>query len=290
MHLGRSMGARRNRIATGRGGTRRSPLAWRRAAPKGRPTAALPAGRARIPVYPPDAADRPGAPAEGPARRGQKRGQQFSESAVYVDGRQRRPSLFGAPGVMKPFPLPEIDGLEVARYYGLAGLPRGHRPRPRQGREMQVYGSHDRITIVTGERAPHARRASSSTSREQVDGASRARAGAQTHALPHHAIVDVIMNISDVRRQDGAHARPRQHVARRQEASTTHSIRSDGVPKGTRVYVDGAPRGLGAGASKLPEQAHRPRQREAHAKFSPTHSSAYVGRRHAQHEGDRLLR
>ncbi len=205
-----------------------------------------------------------------------KKGGNFKESAVYVDGQAKGILRFSElPSSIKPSALPEIDGLDVARYYRLADYLEAIGVDLAKIREMQIYGSHDRIAIITGDEIRTLRAGLVFDFTQRTGGKARAR-WAQTHVLPHHPMVDVIMNISiyvDKAAPTLAHG---DMWLDGKVVDDPVPYVGDGVPKGTRVYADGKLDGW-VRRKQLPSKLLAPHSGEAHAKFSTDAFAAWLG-------------
>lgn len=237
-----------------------------------RSTAAL--QPAPTPIHLAPAATVPG-PAQGEHGAGRKGGN-FKESAVYLDGRAVGILRYSElPSSLKPFALPEIDDLDVPRYFRLTDYLQAIGVDIAKVREMQVYGSHDRISIITGEELRTHREGLVFDFTQQVKGKPRAR-WAQTHALPHHPMVDVIMNISIYVDKPAPTLAHGDMWLDGKVVEDPIPYVGDGVPKGTRVYVDGHLEGW-VRRKQLPNKLIAPGSEEGHARFSTDAFFAYVG-------------
>jgi len=216
--------------------------------------------------------------AEGQHGEGKKGGGNgFKESCVYVDGQAKGILRYSElPSSLKPVALPEIDEMpDVARYYRLADYLEGIGIDLGKIREMQIYGSHDRIAIITGEEIRTLRAGLVFDFTQQTGGKARAR-WAQLHTLPHRPMVDVIMNISiyvDKAAPTMAHG---DMWLDGKVVDDPIPYVGDGVPKGTRVYADGKLDGW-VRRKQLPSKLLAPSSEQAHAKFSTDAFLAYVG-------------
>ncbi|MGH7297315.1 MAG: hypothetical protein ACRELB_20425, partial [Polyangiaceae bacterium] len=174
-----------------------------------------------------------------------------------------------------PIPEPEIDDLTIARYYRLAdylGLIGVDLARVR---EVHVYGSHDRVAVLTGEEIRTLRDKLVFDFTQQTQGKPRAR-WAQMHALQHRPMVDVIMNISVyIEKAPPTFARGDMWIDGKVVDSAIPYV-GDGVPKGTRVYVDGKLEGW-VRRKKLPNKLIAAGSEPTHAKFSTDAFIAFLG-------------
>ncbi|HEX3342974.1 MAG TPA: hypothetical protein VHS09_00325 [Polyangiaceae bacterium] len=205
-----------------------------------------------------------------------KKGGNFKESVVYVDGAAKGILRYSElPSSIKPSAMPEIDGLDVARYYRLADYLEAIGIDLAKIREMQVYGSHDRIAIITGEEIRTLRAGLVFDFTQQTGGKARAR-WAQTHVLPHHPMVDVIMNISIYVEKAAPTLAHGDMWLDGKVVDDPIPYVGDGVPKGTRVYADGKLDGW-VRRKQLPSKLLAPHSGEAHAKFSTDAFVAWVG-------------
>lgn len=214
-------------------------------------------------------------PAEGEHGAG-KKGGGFKESAVYVDGHAKGVLRFSElPATIKPSARPEIDGLDVARYFRLDEYLEALGIDLAKIHEIQVYGSHDRIAIITGDELRTHREGLIFDFTQQTGGKPRAR-WAQTHALPHHPMVDVIMNMSIYIDKPAPTLAHGDMWLDGKVVDDPIPYVGDGVPKGTRVYVDGRLEGW-VRRKQLPSKLIAPGSEQAHARFSTDAFLAYVG-------------
>jgi hypothetical protein len=239
---------------------------------KSRPSAsAAPA----IPPPQPTVADVP-PPAEGQHGAGKKGGGNFNESAVYVDGVAKGILRYSElPPQLKPFTLPEIDDLDVPRYYRLADYLEAIGVNLQTIREMQVYGSHDRVAIITGEELRSRRDRVVFDFTRQTSGKPRAR-WSQLHAFTHKPMVDVIMDVAIYVTKTPPTYAHGEILLDGKEVDEAVPYVGDGVPKGTRVYVDGKLDGW-VRRKKLPNKLIAPGSEQTHARFSTDAFLAYVG-------------
>ncbi len=219
------------------------------------------------PVVPP--------PADGDHGGGKKGEGQFRDTAVYLDGKAKGVLRYSElPPGLEPFTMPEIDDLDVARYYRLGDYFTRVGIDVAKIKQIHVYGSHDRVAIITGEefRAVKDRMLFDFT--QQTTGKARAR-WAQLHALPRHAMVDVILGISVY--QDKAPP-AYEHGELLVDGQVVEGIPyvEDGIPKGTRVYVDSKLTGW-VRRKTLPDKLIAPGSERVHAKFSTEAFLAYSG-------------
>jgi hypothetical protein len=205
-----------------------------------------------------------------------RKGGNFKESAIYVDGQAKGILRYSElPPQLKPFALPEIDDLDVARYYRLADYLEAIGVDLTKVRELQVYGSHDRVAIITGEEIRTLRKGLVFDFTQQTQGKPRAR-WAQTHALPHHPMVDVIMNISIYVDKPAPTLAHGDMWLDGKVVDEPIPYVGDGVPKGTRVYADGKLDGW-VRRKQLPSKLIAPGSGETHAQFSTDAFLGYVG-------------
>ena len=215
--------------------------------------------------------------AEGQHGEGKKGGGKgFNESCVYVDGQAKGILRYSElPSSIKPIAIPEIDELDVARYYRLADYLEAIGIDLTKIREIQIYGSHDRIAIITGEEIRTLRAGLIFDFTQQTGGKARAR-WSQLHSLPHRPMVDVIMNISIyIEKAAPTMAHGDMWLDGRIVDEPIPYV-GDGVPKGTRVYADGKLDGW-VRRKQLPSKLLAPSSEQAHAKFSTDAFLAYVG-------------
>jgi hypothetical protein len=213
-------------------------------------------------------------PAAGQHGAGKEKGGQFRESTVYVDGKAYGIIRYSElPSSLVPFTLPEIDELNVPRYYRLADYFKAIGVDLARVREMHVYGSHDRIAIITGDELRSIHNLIFDFT-QQVAGKPRAR-WSQLKALPHRPMVDVILGISlYVDKTPPAIVQGELTIDGKQVEGIPYV--EDGIPKGTRVYVDGKLEGW-VRRKTLPDKLIAPGSPRAHAKFSTDAFLAYVG-------------
>jgi len=214
-------------------------------------------------------------PAQGEHGAGKKAGGQFRESGVYVDGKAVGILRYSEmPSSLAPFALPtEIDELGVARYYRLADYFQAIGVDVARVREMHIYGSHDRVAVITGDELRSIRNLIFDFT-QQTAGKPRAK-WAQLKALPHRPMVDVILAISLYVDK----APPvMDHGDLLLDGKPVEGIPyvDDGLPKGTRVYADGKLEGW-VRRKTLPDKLIAPGSGRAHAKFSTDAFLAYVG-------------
>jgi hypothetical protein len=215
--------------------------------------------------------------AEGQHGEGKKGGGNgFKESVVYVDGQAKGVLRFSElPPTMKPIAIPAIDELDVPRYYRLADYLEGLGIDLGKVRELQIYGSHDRIAIITGDEIRTLRAGLVFDFTQQTAGKARAR-WAQTHALPHRPMVDVIMTISIYVDKPAPTLSRGDMWLDGKVVDDPIPYVGDGVPKGTRVYADGKLDGW-VRRKQLPSKLLAPHSEQAHAKFSTDAFLAYLG-------------
>jgi hypothetical protein len=228
--------------------------------------------------------------AEGQHGDGKKGGGNgFKESVVYVDGQAKGVLRFSElPSSMKPIAIPQIDELDVPRYYKLADYLEGLGIDLGKIRELQIYGSHDRIAIITGDEIRTLRDGLVFDFTQQTAGKARAR-WAQLHTLPHRPMVDVIMTVSiyvDKAAPTLAHG---DMWLDGKVVDDPVPYVGDGVPKGTRVYADGKLDGW-VRRKTLPSKLLAPNSEQVARQVLHGRVPRVRGRRHAQREGDRLLR
>ena len=225
----------------------------------------------------PTVAQRPAVPppADGEHGGGKKGEGQFRDSAVYVDGKARGVLRYSElPPGLEPVALPEIDDLDVARYYRLCDYFARIGIDVSKIREMHVYGSHDRVAVITGDELRAAKDRVVFDFTQQVTGKPRAR-WTNLHALPHHPMVDVILGIS---LYEDKVPPLYQHGELLVDGQPVEGIPyvEDGIPKGTRVYVDGKLAGW-VRRKTLPDKLIAPGSERVHAKFSTDAFLTYVG-------------
>lgn len=214
-------------------------------------------------------------PADGEHGGGKKGEGQFRDSAVYLDGKARGVLRYAElPPGLEPFAMPEIDDLDVPRYYRLTDYFARIGIDVAKIREMHVYGSHDRVAVITGEELRAAQDRVIFDFTQQVTGKPRAR-WAQTHALPHHPMVDVILGISLYQDKTPPTYKHGELLVDGQPTDGIPYV-EDGVPKGTRVYVDGKLAGW-VRRKTLPDKLIAPGSERVHAKFSTDAFLTYVG-------------
>ncbi len=266
------MGARTIGFATWRFGAIALSLGMAASCSKSHPTvAAQPA----TPPPQPTVADVP-PPAAGEHGAGKKGSGKFNESPVYVDGVAKGILRFSEmPPQLKPFAFPEIDDLDVPRYYRLVDYLRAIGVDVEKIREMHIYGSHDRIAVLTGAELLAARERMIFDFTQQTRGKPRAK-WAQTHALKHKPMVDVILGIAIYADKTPPTYQHGDIWLDGKVVDDGYPYVGDGVPKGTRVYVDGKLDGW-VRRKQLPNKLIAPGSAEAHARFSTDGFLAYVG-------------
>jgi hypothetical protein len=214
-------------------------------------------------------------PADGDHGGGKKGEGQFRDTAVYLDGKALGVLRYSElPPGLEPFAMPEIDDLTVPRYYKLTDYFARIGIDVSKIREMHVYGSHDRVSVVSGDELRAAKDRVIFDFTQQVTGKARAR-WAQTHALPHHPMVDVIMGISLYQDKTPPAYKHGELLVDGQPTDGIPYV-EDGVPKGTRVYVDGKLAGW-VRRKTLPDKLIAPSSERVHAKFSTDAFLTYVG-------------
>jgi hypothetical protein len=222
---------------------------------------------AQVPAVPP--------PADGEHGGGKTGEGQFRDTAVYLDGKARGVLRYSElPPGLEPFTMPEIDDLDVPRYYKLTDYFTRIGIDVAKIREMHVYGSHDRVSVISGDELRAARDRVIFDFTQQVTGKARAR-WAQTHALPHHPMVDVIMGISLYQDKTPPLYKHGELLVDGQPTEGIPYV-DDGIPKGTRVYVDGKLAGW-VRRKTLPDKLIAPDSERVHAKFSTDAFLTYVG-------------
>jgi hypothetical protein len=171
---------------------------------------------------------------------GKQRGKN-REPAVYLDGRPlgvlRAAEL---PPSIAPHAMPQIDGLDVARYYRLADYLEAVGCDLSKVREVHVYGSHDRIGIIEGDELKKLRDTLVFDFTQQERGKPRAR-WSNASGLKHRTIIDVIKNVAVYAVKPAPQMnRPGGYLAFA-DGQPIEGIpyNDDDPPKGTRVYVDG---------------------------------------------------
>ena len=265
------MGASRIGFATWRWGSIALAFGMAASCSKSQPTAAASTTRPPRPamaVVPP--------PAEGEHGAGKKGGGRFKESTVYVDGQAKGILRYSElPSSLKPFTLPELDDLNVARYYRLGEYLKAIGVDFAKVHEMQIYGSHDRIAIITGEELRTIGDKLIFDFTQQTGGKPRAR-WSQMHTLPHRPMVDVIMNISIyVEKPAPTMAHGDMWIDGKIVDEAVPYV-GDGVPKGTRIYADGKLDGW-VRRKQLPAKVVAAGSEPGHTQFSTDAFLAYVG-------------
>jgi hypothetical protein len=214
-------------------------------------------------------------PADGQHGGGKTGEGQFRDSAVYLDGKARGVLRYSElPPGLEPSTLPELDPLNVPRYYNLADYFTRIGIDVAKIQSVQVYGSHDRVSIITGDEFRGAKDRMLFDFTQQVTGKPRAR-WSQLHALPRHPMVDVILGISvyqDV--EPPAYVHGELLVGGKPVDGIPYV--EDGIPKGTRVYVDGNLTGW-VRRKTLPDKLIAPSSERVHAQFSTDAFLAYSG-------------
>src|SRR6185437_15166023 len=206
---------------------------------------------------------------------GKQKGGQFRESTVYVDGKAYGVMRYSElPSSVAPFALPlEQDELGVAWYYRLADYFQAIGIDLARVRELHVYGSHDRVAVITGDELRSIHNLIFDFT-QQIAGKPRAK-WAQLRALPHRPMVDVILGIS-VYVDKTPPTLERGELLLDGKPVDGIPYVDDGMPKGTRVYVDGRLEGW-VRRKTLPDKLIAPGSARTHAKFSTDAFLAYVG-------------
>jgi hypothetical protein len=214
-------------------------------------------------------------PADGEHGGGKKGEGQWRDSAVYLDGKARGVLRYAElPPGLEPIALPEIDDLDIPRYYRLCDYFTRIGIDVSKIVEMHVYGSHDRVAVISGEELRSAQSRVIFDFTQQVTGKPRAR-WTNLHALPHHPMVDVILGISLYQDKTPPAYKHGELLVDGQPTDGIPYV-EDGVPKGTRVYVDGKLAGW-VRRKTLPDKLIAPSSERVHAKFSTDAFLTYVG-------------
>lgn len=241
----------------------------------GGPGATARAATLQLELSAPNGPSVPPPAAEGQHGDGKKEGGQFRDSAVYVDGKAKGVISYAElPSTVAALAEPEFDDTNEVRYYRLADYFEAIGVNLARVREMHVYGSHDRVAIITGDELRSLRDKLIFDFTQQTGGKPRAR-WSQTHALKHRPMVDVILGISlYVDKTPPAYVQGELLV----DGKVVDGIPyvDDGIPKGTRVYVDGKLEGW-VRRKTLPNKLIAPGSSSTHAKFSMDAFIAYVG-------------
>jgi hypothetical protein len=215
-------------------------------------------------------------PADGQHGAGKQGGGKFNESAVYLDGVPKGILRYSElPAQLKAYPMPEIDDLPVARYYRLADYLEAIGVDLAKVRELHIYGSHDRIAVVTPAEILAHRAGVVFDFTRQTGGKPRAR-WSQLHSLPHKPMVDVIMDIAIYEKKNPPTYAHGEILVDGKPTDEGIPYVGDEVPKGTRVYVDGKLDGW-VRRKHLPSKLIAPGSSEAHATFSTDAFLAWVG-------------
>lgn len=215
-------------------------------------------------------------PAVGQHGAGKSGGGAFRESAVYVDGKARGVLLYSElPPTLKPMAIPAIDDLDVPRYYRVADYLKAIGVDLDRVEEVQFYASRGRIAIVKGDELRAKKDLLVFDFTRQVSGKPRARWSA-LHALPHRPMVDIIFSIAVYVTKPAPLVQHNELWLDGKVVDDAFPYVGDGVPKGTRVYVDGKLAGW-VKRKMLPNKLIAPGSEEGHAKFSTAAFLAYVG-------------
>jgi hypothetical protein len=233
-------------------------------------------------------------PAEGQHGAGKSRGGAFRESAVYVDGQAKGVLLYSElPPTLTPVAVPAIDGLNVPRYYRVADYLKAIGVDLDKIEEVQFYASHGRIAVVKGEELRAKKDLLVFDFTRQVGGKPRARWSA-LHALPHRPMVDIIFSVAVYVTKPAPLVQHHELWLDGKVVDDPIPYVGDGIPKGTRVYVDGRLAGW-VKRKMLPNKLIAPGSEEGHARFSTDALLAFVGAdtRHAKaidfYDQDNLL-
>jgi hypothetical protein len=215
-------------------------------------------------------------PASGQHGAGRSGGGNFRETALYVDGKARGVLRYSElPPTLKPMAMPEIDDLDIPRYYRVTDYLRATGVDVAAIREIHFYGSHDRVAVVSGDELRAARDKMVFDFTQQVEGKPRAR-WSQLHALHHKPMVDVILAIAAYVEKPPPECRNGELRLNGKAVEDPIPYVGDGVPKGTRVYVDGKLFGW-VRRKALPNSLIARGSDQTHARFSTDAFLAYVG-------------
>ncbi|HEY8088772.1 MAG TPA: hypothetical protein VIF09_13025, partial [Polyangiaceae bacterium] len=179
-------------------------------------------------------------PAQGEHGAGKRgAGSNFKDTPVYVDGKAKGIlRVSEMPPSLHPFAMPSIDDLDIARYYRLYDYLLAIGVDLDKVREIHIYGSHDRVAVVSADELKKQRDGVIFDFTQQVQGKPRAK-WAQTHALRGKPMVDVIMAIAVYVAKKAPTFADGEMLIDGKEVDQGIPYVDDGVPKGTRVYVDG---------------------------------------------------
>jgi hypothetical protein len=168
-----------------------------------------------------------------------KKTNKFRETAVYADGKMiavlREAEL---PGTVKAYAAPQIDGLDIARYYRLYDYLKGIGVDVAKIKAVQMWGTHGRVATVDGDELATFKDQLVFDFTQQTTGKPRARW--TVHALRQRTYIDQIFTM--VVYLD----KPVPTYTRGVGLEWADGSRVEGIPyvsedppKGTRVYLDG---------------------------------------------------
>jgi hypothetical protein len=218
-------------------------------------------------------------PADGQHGAGKSGGGNMKDAVVYLDGKAKGVLKYvELPASLKPFFLPEyaeFDSLAVPRYYRLADYLQAVGIDLSKAHEIHVYGSHDRVAIITAEELRELRDKVIFDFTQEVGGKARAR-WSQTHAFTHKPMVDVILGIAVYAEKAPPTFAHGEQLVDGKPIDDPIPYVGDGVPKGTRVYVDGKLTGW-VRRKSLPSKLVAPKSEPGQTKFSTDAFLAWVG-------------
>jgi hypothetical protein len=168
-----------------------------------------------------------------------KKTNKFRETAVYADGKMigvlREGELAAS---VKAHAAPQIDGLDVARYYRLYDYVTALGTDISKLKAVQLYGTHGRVATVDGDELVTFKDQLVFDFTQQTTGKARARW--TVHALRHRTYIDQISTMT-LYLDKPAPTYVRGAGLQWADGSRVEGIPyvSDEAPKGTRVYLDG---------------------------------------------------
>ena len=221
------------------------------------------------PVAPAAAAITAVPPAEGSHGGGKNGNGRFRDSYVYLDGKPVGVLRYSEiPSSLKPIAVPEIDDLDIPRYFKLGSYLQSTGVDLARVKQLQIYGSHGRVAIVSGDELRTLNDKLVFDFTQQDHGKPRAR-WTQLHALPKRPMVDVIMGIAVYVNKTAPAFDGSGQLSLDGKPIEEFEIPyvGDEIPKGTRVYVDGKLEGW-VRRKQLSDKLIAPGSDRLHAKFS----------------------
>ncbi len=163
----------------------------------------------------------------------------FRETAVFADGRMLAVLREGElPSQVKVQPAPQVDGLDIARYYRLYDYVVALGVDVAKLKAVQLYGTHGRVATIEGDELATFKDQLVFDFTQQVTGKPRARW--TVHQLRHRTYIDQIFTMT-LYLDKPAPIYTRGIGLHWEDGTVVDGVPyvSDDPPKGTRVYVDG---------------------------------------------------